>query len=714
MAFVGIAEHKRHLTKPNGHPFFVIGANYEGYFDRAWQMWDDGKFNPSLIIHDFRKMTDAGLNTVRLFISPALENDLRANNFAKLDRVLQIAADHGQMVLMTFNDSHNLNLAEVAALDAKIAYRYQDDPIILGWDLENEPRFYNFAAAIYPSNRPAPIQTNVLVNHYGPSVSQQEAIELQNQRRIPGHLNPQHAFYYINGLRYFIEFAEDANRWSAQTGKTVVDYIYSTDSAKWHKLIEVLNGTVAAWLAVRHAPVRQADPNHLITVGYNWLYFAGLSANRRLDFQQFHHYGPVSLTQLKQAFHALASLKTVFPNHPVLLGEFGYSNQSATNQANSEPVPEAVTALFESAVLAHLRANQYAGGLKWMLNDVDITTNPYEANFGIYRTGDHPKSIRDLLAHFSQLWPAPPKEGNLKIIQDPVGLAMRFNLDNKVILGGGVFQDESFSWQPEGIGHCFVDLETEAITLHAQVKGRFAVDPWEVIPGWAMERGAVLYQLINQTPIEQTTFSPAVQVSWEVLPNVTYRLAMSETSPSLPSGEEPNIIPNPGEHVVLLPNSDQTLGLALPYLRKFAPDITFAPHQVASRWPYVTVIATAAQISNEILETIKASGAQIVDRIEEDVVSTLNDLIARNQRFLSPEPINPPADSPADPVEPPEDIEIYTVQPGDSLSKIALKFYGRSSLWPIILEANRDMLDNPSLIRPGMKLKLPQNPGQEI
>ncbi|NIT61916.1 MAG: cellulase family glycosylhydrolase, partial [Aliifodinibius sp.] len=295
MAFVGIAENKRHLTKPNGQPFFIMGANYEGYFDRAWQMWDDGKFNPSLIIHDFRKMADAGLNTVRLFVSPALENDVRANDFAKLDRVLQIAADHGQMVLMTFNDSHNLNLAEVAALDAKVAYRYQDDPIILGWDLENEPRFYNFAAAIYPSNRPAPIQTNVLVSHYEPRVSQQEAIELQNQRRIPGHLNPQHAFYYINGLRYFIEFAEDANRWGAQMGKTVVDYMYSTDSAKWHKLIEVLNGTVAAWLAVRHTPVRQADPNHLITVGYNWLYFAGLSANRRLDFQQFHHYGPVSL-----------------------------------------------------------------------------------------------------------------------------------------------------------------------------------------------------------------------------------------------------------------------------------------------------------------------------------------------------------------------------------------------------------------------------------
>jgi len=49
----------------------------------------------------------------------------------------------------------------------------------------------------------------------------------------------------------------------------------------------------------------------------------------------------------------------------------------------------------------------------------------------------------------------------------------------------------------------------------------------------------------------------------------------------------------------------------------------------------------------------------------------------------------------------------YTVQSGDSLSKIAKKFYGDASLYPKIFEANRDQLSDPDKIRAGQSLKLP-------
>jgi hypothetical protein len=79
---VTIAQNKRHLTDLKGQPFFVVGTNYEGYFDRSWQMWDDHLFNPDLIAHDFRKMANSGLNVVRLFVSATLDRDLRANIFS--------------------------------------------------------------------------------------------------------------------------------------------------------------------------------------------------------------------------------------------------------------------------------------------------------------------------------------------------------------------------------------------------------------------------------------------------------------------------------------------------------------------------------------------------------------------------------------------------------------------------------------------------------
>jgi nucleoid-associated protein YgaU len=49
----------------------------------------------------------------------------------------------------------------------------------------------------------------------------------------------------------------------------------------------------------------------------------------------------------------------------------------------------------------------------------------------------------------------------------------------------------------------------------------------------------------------------------------------------------------------------------------------------------------------------------------------------------------------------------YTVQPGDSLSKIAKEHLGNANAYMAIFNANRDILQDPDKIKPGMVLKLP-------
>jgi nucleoid-associated protein YgaU len=49
----------------------------------------------------------------------------------------------------------------------------------------------------------------------------------------------------------------------------------------------------------------------------------------------------------------------------------------------------------------------------------------------------------------------------------------------------------------------------------------------------------------------------------------------------------------------------------------------------------------------------------------------------------------------------------YTVQKGDSLSKIAKKYPGLT--WQKIYEANKDQIKDPDLIYPGQKLVIPSN-----
>lgn len=53
-------------------------------------------------------------------------------------------------------------------------------------------------------------------------------------------------------------------------------------------------------------------------------------------------------------------------------------------------------------------------------------------------------------------------------------------------------------------------------------------------------------------------------------------------------------------------------------------------------------------------------------------------------------------------------MQTYTVQAGDSLSKISQQFYGNSGQYMKIFEANRDKLTDANKIQPGQVLKIPQ------
>ncbi len=72
-----------------------------------------------------------------------------------------------------------------------------------------------------------------------------------------------------------------------------------------------------------------------------------------------------------------------------------------------------------------------------------------------------------------------------------------------------------------------------------------------------------------------------------------------------------------------------------------------------------------------------------------------------------PTPFPAPDSEPDSTAGTPGSEQSYEVVAGDSLSKIAKRFYGDASQWPRIHEANRDQIKNPDLIHPGQRLKIP-------
>ncbi|HET19990.1 MAG TPA: peptidoglycan-binding protein LysM [Chromatiales bacterium] len=55
-----------------------------------------------------------------------------------------------------------------------------------------------------------------------------------------------------------------------------------------------------------------------------------------------------------------------------------------------------------------------------------------------------------------------------------------------------------------------------------------------------------------------------------------------------------------------------------------------------------------------------------------------------------------------------EEAEFYVIEKGDTLSAIAKRFYGDANKYPLIFEANREVIQDPNLIFPGQKIRIPK------
>jgi hypothetical protein len=162
----------------------------------------------------------------------------------------------------------------------------------------------------------------------------------------------------------------------------------------------------------------------------------------------------------------------------------------------------------------------------------------------------------------------------------------------------------------------------------------------------------------------------------------------------------------PGEHVLLLPDTDKYFNAAMAYIWKFQPDVSFSASEARGRWPYVTVVGNPENISDDVLDRLISGGAKLVQRVAGEPAAaqaTLDNLVASGLRFLSG-PSQPPAGPP------PGSWRSYTVQPGDTLSLIARQMYDQPQLWRVIFEANQDILSDPGRLRPGQVLKIPPKP----
>jgi len=121
------------------------------------------------------------------------------------------------------------------------------------------------------------------------------------------------------------------------------------------------------------------------------------------------------------------------------------------------------------------------------------------------------------------------------------------------------------------------------------------------------------------------------------------------------------------------------------------------------RTQYVALRATGSEAPPD--------AATAIARLKKENMQLRDELTALRRELRRNEPIAvspPPAAPTPTPSGPVRLGRLYKVEPGDTLSRIAAKFYGSATRWDLIFEANRDRLATPGALKVGQELIIPE------
>jgi nucleoid-associated protein YgaU len=147
------------------------------------------------------------------------------------------------------------------------------------------------------------------------------------------------------------------------------------------------------------------------------------------------------------------------------------------------------------------------------------------------------------------------------------------------------------------------------------------------------------------------------------------------------------------------------MGLFDLFGKSFDEQVNNAMNDIGATTPGVSGLQ--AEVRGKVI-TIKGKAESreaanlVMERLDQAVKA--ENIVNAIEVATKPEPVPEPEPAP----EPVSGERFYEVVAGDTLGAISQKYYGQASNYMKIFEANRDILDNPDLIKVGQKLKIPE------
>jgi hypothetical protein len=491
----------RHLVYPDGKRFFAIGANYTAAFEAHGRFFQDEHFSPRVLEAHFRASREAGINSWRSCgwcWSSIWEEEILRGDFRKVDLYMDLAARYGVYQLIAPPGVHNLNLAKRLEVYAALAKHLRGHPALLGYDFQNEPGIVRMTGLKFPDDHPCPTQQTDFLTLY-PEILQPRLDSLREMARtrrmgqdaISSELTDEEAFRVVcANFLYWQWFREYGMSFSTFPE---IDRAWPP-APKWRPLIDAVDAGLEAYVKVQTDALRKADPDALVTVGYNQC-FSIFPGNRQLDFVSHHVYQrPLRYEDVLTNITTLDRLAKVWPDRPITLGEFGYTSGIAMGNGYLSVHEGAVGEMIHWLYAVD---RGYDGCKKWVLNDHPLAymhhfgnwagrglpTQIYEERFGIYAWDGSPmgrvKPIGIALAALRRYIDRAGPVGKLEI-REGSGNAKafyRFDGDRALFIGATDHAADGLHFSSDVPVNLFLDWGAGPLTLTATADVTLRLDP---------------------------------------------------------------------------------------------------------------------------------------------------------------------------------------------------------------------------------------------
>ncbi len=452
-AFLRLSEDGKHIVYPDGRRFFMIGANYHRPLNGA--LHNSGDFDHAALEDDFRKARDAGVNCMRIGFSGRFYDDPAL--------IKECARKYGIYLLVVVPGAPQ-DFAENAG---KVAQLYADEPMVLGYDLQNEPKIEALAGLKFDGAKSPVLKLHPEFEKNLPAFA-----KLWNEATDPLTRGVPSTFPGLTGPL------------------TVPD--------EWRELYGATNGTLDLWISKQIQAIRKYDKHHLISVGYN-RFLECLPANKQLSFVSHHVYDrPSSYEQVVSNVTALDRIAGVWSDRPITLGEFGYSNGVVTPDGRYLDLH--TSAVGEMIHYLYALAKGYDGAMKWALTDWhwDViakaaekgrNTQIYEAYFGMYYYDGNPrglgrpkpicystKFLRDYVDEHG-----PGGTLDIKRAQTSIGTGYVYKAKNAMFVGDYAYKSPELEFRSQQPSNVMVTWSGDGIKLMSTSDATVSIAPERLV-----------------------------------------------------------------------------------------------------------------------------------------------------------------------------------------------------------------------------------------